>query len=500
VTTTSAATHSALSRDTHTALRNAFKLALSLVATWSIGLVVRFWLPRYLGPADFGLLSFAEGLAATALACASLGIDTYIQKEIPIRPRHASDFYGGSVVLSALLSGVLIVGLMVVPLGARPPEIRHLLLVFGLGYLVFALNTSLAALLQANATVNELALANVVTKVAWGIGMVTGILLRLPLVGFAAVFAGCEVLKATILQLAARRRLSLRFRFEAAATRAVVVASLGFYANSVAQVLGLRLDVTVLGLLAQDAEVGWYGAAQTLAGITLLLTPVLWAVLTPLFARAHERSAEEMFGVLRRALEGIVSLTVPVALMLALGADLWIRIAFGGAYTPSAGSLRTLAPLFALVYVSILLGTALIVQGRGWRLTTISLAGIVVHSISGLLLVPALRGWLGPGGSGVGMALAAVLKELFVMGCMVAALAPGVIDRPRRSLIARSVLAAGGACAVHLGLAPLGPWRLVPDLAVYLTLAVALGALRPRLMVALIREIVSARRSSPGSL
>jgi O-antigen/teichoic acid export membrane protein len=495
VTSAAASVDSALSRDTRTALRNALKLSLSLVATWSIGLVVRFWLPRYLGPAGFGLLSFAEGLAATALACASLGLDTYIQKEIPVRPRHASEFYGGTVVLRTVLSALLVLGLLVVPLGSRPPAIHHLLVVFGIGYLVFSLNASLAALLQANATVNELAVANVATKVAWGVGMAAGILLRLPLVGFAAVFALSEMLKAGILQVAARRRLGLQIRFEAAATWAVVMASLGFYANSVAQVLGLRLDVTVLGLLAPDAEVGWYGAAQTLAGITLLLTPVLWAVLTPLFARAYDRSPEEMYGVLRRALEGIVAVAVPLALMLALGAELWIRIAFGSAYAHSVGSLRTLAPLFALVYVSIQLGTALIVQGRGWRLTTISLAGIVVHTSAALVMVPLTQTWLGRGGAGTGMAFAAVTKEVFVMGCMLVALGPGIIDRQRWGMMARTVLAAAGATLVHLLLAPLGPWRLLLDLGVYVALAVALGALRPRAVLALAREILSSRRA-----
>src|SRR5262249_39014383 len=108
---------SRLSGDTKVALRNAVKLTLSLIATWSIGLVVRFWLPRHLGPESFGLLSFADGLAATVLGLATLGMDTYIQKEIPIRPASASGFFGGSLLLRTALSALLIAGLMVAPMG-----------------------------------------------------------------------------------------------------------------------------------------------------------------------------------------------------------------------------------------------------------------------------------------------------------------------------------------------------------------------------------------------
>lgn len=484
----------ALSRDTRTALRNALKLAVSLVSTWSVGLVVRFWLPRHLGPHNFGVLSFAEGFAATALGCAGLGIDTYIQKEVPLRPQGASEFYGGTVVLRTMLSVILVALLLAIPLGDRQADVRPLLFAFGVGYLFFSLNASLAALLQANATVGELALTNVLVKVIWGLGMGASILLKAPLWGFASVFAAAEVLKLLILQMVARRRLALHFLVNAIATKAAVVASLGFYANGVAQVVGTRLDVTLLGFLAPEADVGWYGAAQTLAGITLLLTPILWAVLTPLFTRANGRSPEEMLGVLRRALEAIVSVTMPLALFLALGADLWSRIAFGAAFAPAAGSLRALAPLFVLIYVSILLSTALVVQGRGWRLTTISLGSIAVQSLTALFLVPMLSGRLGPGGSGVGMALAAVLKEIFVLICMLVALGPATIDAERRRVLARTVLCALVTTALHLALAPLGPWRLVVDLGAYLALATGLGALKPKALLDVAREIISSRR------
>lgn len=485
---------SALSGDTRIALRNAAKLTMSLVVTWGVGLVVRFWLPRHLGPERFGLLSFAEGFASMAIGCASLGIDTYVQKEIPIRPAAASEFYGGTVILRTLLSAILVLGLLLVPLGGRQPEVRYLLLVFGVGYMVLALNGGLAALLQANATIDELAKANVGTKIVWGIGMGAGILLHLPLVGFAIVFATSEALKALILQGAARRKLGLKFRVNAGATYEVVVASLGFNAMGVAQVLGWRLDVTMLGFLAHDSDVGWYGTSQTLAGITLLLAPILSAVLMPLFSRAHHRSPDEMFGVLRRALDGIISVSTPVALFLALGADTWIRTAFGVAFAPAAGSLRMLAPLFVLIYVSILLATALIVQGRGWRLTTISLAGIAVNAAVGFVLVPIFSSRLGPGGAGMGMALAAVSKEVFVASCLLFSLGAGIIDQQRWSTIARTILAALGTTALHLVLAPLGPWRLLADLAAYPVLAVGLGALRPEAIVALVREFVPERR------
>jgi O-antigen/teichoic acid export membrane protein len=499
VTATTSAGANTLSRDTRIALVNAMKLSVSLGVTWSIGLVVRFWLPRYLGPERFGVLSFADGLAATAVGCAGLGIDTYIQKEIPIRPAHASEFYGGAALLRFAFAALLISGLLLVPLGPQHPGLKVLILLYGAGYLFTTTNATLAALLQANATVDELVVGNVGGKVAWGVGMVSGILAHLPLAGFPAVFAVTEGLKLSFLQFAARRRLALEVRFDRAATWAVLVASFGFYANMVALQLGWRLDVAMLGFLARDADVGWYGASQSLANIALLLSPILGAVLTPLLARAHSRSLGEMYGVLCRALEGIVSLTLPVALVLSLGADLWTRIAFGRAFAPAAASLRTLAPLFVFIYLNILLAGALIVRGRSWRLTSISLTGIGVHAAAALVLVPLFSARIGPGGAGAGMAVAAVTKEIYVFVSQLLSLGSNVIDRPRWQMIARSVVAAVLAALTHVALASLGYWRLPVDLVVYATAAVALGALKPRALVALAQELRSSRAGQPPS-
>ncbi len=482
-----------LARDTRTALRNAGKLSLSLCVTWAIGLVIRFWLPRHLGPEAFGLLSFADGLAAAVLGCAGLGIDAYIQREIPVRPQHASEFFGGTLLMRFLVSLALLALLLLLPLGDRPPAIRPLLIAFGLGHLLFFVNGSLAALLQANATVNELAVTNVLAKLVWGVGMAAGILARWSLASFALVFAVSEGLKALVLRRSVRRSLGVAFRVDRIATRAAIGASLGFYAHSIAQVLGVRLDTALLGLMASDTDVGWYGASQTMASIALLLTPILYAVLAPLYSRALERSREEMVAVFRRTLEAVLAITTPVALVLALGADTWMRLAFGAPFTPGAGSLRALAALILLIYFSILLATALVVQGLGWRLTGISIVGIVFQVAAALFLVPAIGSRLGIGGAGTGMALAMLAKEFVVLGALLVAVGPQVIDARRRQVLGRTGLAVLLTVALHWVLAPLGPWRLAVDLPVYGGLVTMFGVVHPRQVMLLVRELMPGR-------
>src|SRR5918912_1450276 len=105
--TVPAATPSASWGDLHVALWNALKLGGSLIGTWTVALAIRFALPRQLGPDQYGVYNFAEAFAASFFVLTTLGVETYVQKEIPLRREHASDFVGGILALRLVLGPAL---------------------------------------------------------------------------------------------------------------------------------------------------------------------------------------------------------------------------------------------------------------------------------------------------------------------------------------------------------------------------------------------------------
>ena len=112
--------------DVLVAIKSALALGASLLFTWSVGIFVRLFLPRYLGPERFGTFNFADSFCMTFFIFLGLGVDTYIQKEIPVRPEHASDFFGGLIVLRLGLSALLFAAMMVVmTLTHRPPAVHR---------------------------------------------------------------------------------------------------------------------------------------------------------------------------------------------------------------------------------------------------------------------------------------------------------------------------------------------------------------------------------------
>ncbi len=485
-----------LSVETRQAARSAFQLGLSLVGTWSVAILVRLYLPRHLGPTAFGSYAFAEGLAATVMAFLSLGIEQYSLRELPVRPAHASDYFGGTLVLRVLLGGLLAGGLVaILTATGRSADTTRLALVFALGYLATAVGQFSSACLQANATVGRLAITNVAAKLVWAGAILVALALGWPLEALAAAFVLSEVVKAIALYRETRARLALSFRIDLAATGAVVLASLPYYANTVALNLN-RLDVTVLGFMAGEQDVGWYGAASSFSLLVFLLAPLMGSVVLPLLARVFARSEQDFLRVMGRLTEGLIMVASPLALMVALGADLWVRIAFGDKFLPAALSLRVMALLAVLSYLTSLLSMALITLGRRWTVTLTSAVGLVINPLLCALLIPLGARWLGTGGAGAGAALGVVGMEITIILLQLRTVGLGVLGPRTPSVAGRCLAACAAVIALHILMAPLGHLRLLLDALAYGAAGFALGILPGRELASLASEVLKSRRTT----
>ena len=167
--------------DIAVAVRNSFKLGSSLLVTWGVAMFVKLRVPVHLGPIRQGHFGFAESFAAMFFTALHLGVDTYVMKEVSIRPKHASDFIGGIFVLRVIMSAVLL-GVMAVALWVTGrSEIQLVVAVFGLCQLAMSINGTLATVLQATTKVGRLAVANVLAKLVWGTGLLFGLRYDVPL-------------------------------------------------------------------------------------------------------------------------------------------------------------------------------------------------------------------------------------------------------------------------------------------------------------------------------
>jgi O-antigen/teichoic acid export membrane protein len=471
------------------AVRNALTLGGGLVVTWSIGLGVRVLIPRHLGPMQFGTLNFAEAFATTFFVLVGLGLDTHIHKEVSVHPDRASDFYGGMIVLRVFTTIVLL-GVMALVLGltGRLAALGEVVFLYALTQFMVMANSSLSAMLHSKGRVRGMTALSIVTKVVWAVGVLWAIAKGAGLWTYAASYLASESIETIALFWLVRRHLGLVFRVNVAATRLALSASLPYFLNAIATTGYAKLDTTVLEFWAGSKEVGLYGAATTIAALTLLIAPIIGWVAMPMLSRAVSRSRAELFHHVRQSTELMLTIAIPASLLINLGAEIFIQAPFGVAYVKAAPALRVMSTTFALMYVSMVYGMALTMLGRAWTLARITLCGLAINAALNLAFVQYSVHWLGEGGGGTGCALAMLGTELFVTVSMGVHLGPGAFDRRGVRFLVRSLAACAVVVAAHLLLTPIGALRLLIDFALYVGLAVTMGTLRPREMASTVLE------------
>lgn len=479
------------------ALHNGLKLAGSLIATWSVALIVKLQVPIHLGPIRQGHFSFAESFATLFFIFIGLGVDTYIIKEVSVRPRHASDLVGGVVALRAVISIVLLAAIAgSLKATGRVGEILPTALVFGVANFGISTNATLSAVLQATGHAGRVATANVVGKAVWGAGTLLGLYLHAGLVLLALPVLAAELLKAAMLVPFAHVNAGLRYRIDRGAVRTAVVSSVPYFVNGLALGAYGGLGMSALEFLRHDErEVGWFSAVQNLAGLCALLTPLMTWVLMPLLARAHARSEAEAMAALRRALEALIVVVAPMTVLMSAGADVLVHVAFGDKYAPATTGLSILSLVFVMTYVDTTLATGLITMGRGWSVTLVSVGSVFVNAALMFAFVPLGRCLLSPGGECAGAAASVIVTEVFVMLALISRFPKSPLDRRSVSALAKSALTGGIVLVLDRQIRSWGAVRLAGDAVIYAAMAASLR------IVSLddLRSAVGILRSSRGS-
>jgi O-antigen/teichoic acid export membrane protein len=403
------------------ATRNALTLGSTLVAGMALSLLVRLFVVRFLGPEAFGELRFAENAAEMIFVGLTLGVDTLIRREAAVAPERARSYLWGLLALRLVAGAVLMAGIATgLALTGYTSTVVLLFIVLGTAQLLIVLNNSYSALEHASGSVGWIARVTLSYKALWAAAAV-GVLVFFPSgLHIAAALLGVEALRFARLSAHSVRRVGVELRPDLRLAGGAAVASLPFFVHYLAHSLYARLGVWWLGGTVGELEVGWYGSASTLAAIAMLGMPLISWVLVPSASRAAKNGGDEMQALIGGALRMSLLVAVPVSLVAAVWAPLWVRLLFGADYLPAVPALRALAPTFTLAYVASICSISLIQRERVRAIALVSLGGLGVAIAMNAVLIPWTAARLAtPGAAAAGAAYATLLTEIAVTAVMI---------------------------------------------------------------------------------
>lgn len=346
-----------MSSTRRTVIKNTSAMLLSQVVTWTLTLVFSIVLRRYLGPEGSGHIVIAQSIWLIAGVFIGFGMDMLLTKEIAREHGRAAELLGTSYLLRVgfYILGSAAVLVYSLAMGYDDGTVA-MIQVVGLSTLFLQLANASKAVHQGLETMEYISISDIASKLANTLLGVMVLFLGFRELAVAWVMV-CATLVLFLLQLAfLLRRHKLRPAFRADLAFWMLRSSLPYMATVFGMVAYSELSVLSVSMQVHAAEVGWYGASNQIFG-TLLFGAVVYNTVTfPAMARAHTAQPGMMPQLLRRNLELILLISVPIGLGVFAVGDKLLLLLFGEAFAPSGQMLQVMGFVLIFMYLNVLFG------------------------------------------------------------------------------------------------------------------------------------------------
>lgn len=358
-----------------------------------LGLFVGAWMARYLGPSQFGELSYAIAFIALFQSIATLGLDGVVVRDLA-RDRNQAPAILGSVVRIRFAAGVIawlvsIIGIVLV----RPDDFIALQLVTVIGASVIFQAADTIDLWFQSQGQNRRTVGVKLFSYFIANGIKIGLILfEAPLIAFGAVTAVEVFLSATGLAYAYRRYPT---DHEWKSVDVVVVKRLAtqawpYLVSSIAIYCYLRIDQIMIREMLDEAALGLYSAATTVANLWHFVPTTVAIGLAPYIARKCSEGGAAydaaLILVFRCAAVAALIISVTVA---ALASPL-IRLLYGDEYA-MAGQILTIKIFCNIpVFLGVVQSLWILNEGLGRVMLVRTALGAAAAVALNLALIPRL--------------------------------------------------------------------------------------------------------------
>jgi len=350
---------------------------------------------RHLGPAAFGVLSFALSLVLLFATLWTLGLSGLVVRELVRDPDRQAELVGtmtGIRVVGGILAIAAALALTVVL--ATDDQTRLAVAILAVGVLTLYAFDGIDFWLQAQVRSRNAVIARstaLVIASAINIGL---IIIDAPLLVFVLA-AALEYALAGLGLVLVYVRLGGRPRswtFSATLTRRLLATSWPLILSGVANAINLRVDQLMLGVMRGPEAVGTYAAAARLSEVWYFVPIAIAASVFPAMVRAHAGDRGAFDRWMGRLYDLMIALALPIAIGVSLLSAQLVYLLYGDGYAESGPILAIHVWAGPFVFLGAALSRWLIAEDRLKFSLVRHGTGALVNVGLNLVLIPTLGG------------------------------------------------------------------------------------------------------------
>lgn len=383
-------------------------------ASWLIGgkiaqMVLSFFVSiltaRYLGPNNYGIISYVNAYVAFFISLCTLGVNSVIIKDFVEKPQEQGEAVGTTLAMrfiSSFLSVIMILCIVNVVDHDEPTTI------------VVAALCSVSLLFQVFDTFNywfQSRYESKITSIATFVAYAATALYRIVLLAlhknvewFAFATSVDYIVLGVFLFYSYRKNNGPKLSVSIEKGKSLLGRSYHYILSGMMVAIYGQTDKFMLKQMLDETSVGYYSLASS---VNLMWVFVLQAIIDsmyPTIMRLHEKDREQFNRKNRQLYAIVIYVSMAAAICFVLFAPLVIKILYGDAYMPAVGPLRVITWYTIFSYLGVARNAWIVYMNKQKYLKYMYLSAAFINIGLNYIMIPI---W---GASGA--ALASLLTEI----------------------------------------------------------------------------------------
>jgi len=370
--------------------KNMAVLFLARIISMLFGFFYVMYTARYLGPANYGILSFALALNGIFGVVANFGLDPLTVREVARDKSIASKYLANGIVLKLLFGALtfLIVFAVVNFLG-YPELTKKVVYIVTISTIIAGLNNLFNDVYQAFERMEFMAIGQILQSVLSLVFAITAIKLGLNVVDFAGIYLIVNLITLCYhVVVTTLKFLKPKVEVELGFWRRIVREAWPFALTAVFVSIYYWIDSVMLSYMKGDEVVGWYNAAYRLMLIFLIVPSIFNLAIFPTMSRLYVQSKKDLKYTFEQYLRYMIMLGLPLGVGVTLFARLIILLIYGTEYEASIKPLQILVWSAVFIYLSSPFSRVLEVVGKQSLITKITALGALLNVSLNLVFIP----------------------------------------------------------------------------------------------------------------
>ncbi len=386
---------------------NAKWIIVCKIAQSILQLIIGMISARYLGPSNYGLISYASSIVAFALPVMKLGFDAILVHELVESPEKEGEIMGTSMVLNIASSILCIFGVSGFAAIANMGETETILVCVLYSISIFFAAVEMIQYWFQYKLLSKFSSAAMLVAYLFVSVYKIYILASAKNIYWFAVSHSVEyaIIGAMLIFLYFRKGGD-RFSFSFDRAKKMFSKSKHYILASLMIVVIQNTDHIMLTMMVGEAENGYYAAAITAAGVAQFVYNALIDSFRPLILSAKKNDAYQYEKNISRLYGIIIYTSVLQSLVFHILASFIIELLYGAAYAAAVPVLQILTWYRAFSFMGTIRNIWLLAEEKQKYLPWINLSGVLLNIVMNFFMIPM---W-----GACGAAVASLLTQVFM--------------------------------------------------------------------------------------